>query len=76
MELQSKPFAMGFRIEHPQDAVDRAQYGRAAERVLRGAGPVPPADYKLAADVRVAASQVRARRAPLARHNKAGVDQC
>ena len=38
--LEAKPFAMGVRIEHPQQMVDAAQYG-AYNPVL------PPADYKL-----------------------------
>ncbi len=40
LPLEAKPFAMGVRIEHPQKAVDEAQYGR-HDPVL------PPADYKL-----------------------------
>ena len=38
--MEAKPFAMGVRIEHPQETVDIAQYGK-ADPVL------PPADYKL-----------------------------
>ena len=38
--LEAKPFAMGVRIEHPQQVIDNAQYG-VANPVL------PPADYKL-----------------------------
>ena len=38
--MEPKPFAMGVRIEHKQETIDAAQYGRA--------NPVlPPADYKL-----------------------------
>jgi len=38
--MEPKPFAMGVRIEHKQDTIDAAQYGRT--------NPVlPPADYKL-----------------------------
>ena len=40
MPMEPKPFAMGVRIEHPQEMVDVAQYG-AVNPVL------PPADYKL-----------------------------
>jgi uncharacterized FAD-dependent dehydrogenase len=48
--LAPKPFAMGFRIEHPQAAIDAAQLGPAdAARVLRGRGPIPVSDYSLAA---------------------------
>ena len=38
--LAPKPFAVGVRIEHSQEAVSRAQYGAAWTRL-------PPADYKL-----------------------------
>eukprot|EP00892_Ulva_mutabilis_P004200 jgi/Ulvmu1/2151/UM129_0011.1 len=54
VELQPKEFAMGFRVEHPQAAIDEAQLGAAAAALVqRGAGPVPVADYKLAAQVAV-----------------------
>lgn len=47
--MKAKPFAMGFRIEHPQKIIDSLQYGNEdAERlVLKGKGPIPVADYKL-----------------------------
>ena len=38
--LEAKPFAMGVRIEHPQQVIDASQYG-CYNPVL------PPADYKL-----------------------------
>ena len=38
--MEPKPFAMGVRIEHKQETVDAAQYGK-VDPVL------PPADYKL-----------------------------
>ena len=38
--MESKPFAMGVRIEHKQKMIDKAQYGREDM-------PLPPADYKL-----------------------------
>jgi uncharacterized protein len=41
--LEPKPFAVGFRAEHPQALIDRIQYGSAA-----GQEGLPPADYKLA----------------------------
>jgi hypothetical protein len=54
-EIVCKPFAMGFRVEHPQAALDMAQYGpEVAANVARGKGPVPPADYRLAVEVDVA----------------------
>jgi hypothetical protein len=40
--MRQKPFAMGVRIEHPQDLIDRAQYGPS-----KGHPSLPPADYKL-----------------------------
>jgi uncharacterized FAD-dependent dehydrogenase len=41
--VEAKPFAVGFRVEHPQSLIDRIQYGRAA-----GAEGLPAADYRLA----------------------------
>ena len=38
--MEPKPFAMGVRIEPPQELIDSAQYGSAEL-------PLPPADYKL-----------------------------
>ena len=40
--LEAKPFAIGFRIEHPQSLIDRARFGRFAGHPALGA-----ADYKL-----------------------------
>lgn len=40
--MEAKPFALGFRIEHPQSLIDRARYGKYAGHPLLGA-----ADYKL-----------------------------
>ena len=42
-ELERKPFSVGVRIEHPQRAVNEAQWGRAADHPALGA-----AEYKLA----------------------------
>lgn len=39
LPMEQKPFSIGVRMEHPQEMIDRAQYGD--ERRL------PPADYKL-----------------------------
>jgi len=41
--IEAKPFAVGFRVEHPQELIDRIQYGAAAARP-----GLPPADYRLA----------------------------
>ena len=42
-EMAQKPFSMGVRIEHSQQAIDEAQYGASATHPALGA-----ADYKLA----------------------------
>ena len=42
VDLQAKPFSVGFRIEHPQGVIDRARWGRHAGHPNLGA-----ADYKL-----------------------------
>jgi uncharacterized FAD-dependent dehydrogenase len=41
--IEAKPFAIGFRAEHPQGLIDAIQYGAAAHHP-----ELPPADYKLA----------------------------
>jgi len=45
--LEPKPFAVGLRVEHPQEAVNRIQYGRWA-----GHPDLPPADYFLTAKIK------------------------
>lgn len=40
--MEQKPFSIGFRIEHPQELIDIAQYGKPA-----GELGLPPAEYKL-----------------------------
>ncbi|BAK45209.1 NAD(P)/FAD-dependent oxidoreductase [Eggerthella sp. YY7918] len=44
--MEQKPFSVGVRIEHPQAAINRAQYGEAADHPALGA-----ADYKLSVQV-------------------------
>lgn len=44
VRLVPKPFAMGLRVEHPQELINRAQYGENYDRKH-----LPPADYKLSA---------------------------
>jgi uncharacterized FAD-dependent dehydrogenase len=44
--LMPKPFAMGLRVEHPQETINRIQYGRWA-----GHPDLPPADYFLTANI-------------------------
>ena len=41
VRLEPKPFAVGLRVEHPQELIDLIQYGRPARPHL------PPADYAL-----------------------------
>jgi uncharacterized FAD-dependent dehydrogenase len=43
VRMTAKPFAVGFRVEHPQELIDRIQYGRMA-----GHPGLPAADYRLA----------------------------
>lgn len=40
--MEPKPFSIGFRIEHPQELIDRSRHGKEAKNPLLGA-----ADYKL-----------------------------
>ncbi|MDR2165736.1 MAG: hypothetical protein LBO79_09010 [Zoogloeaceae bacterium] len=42
VRMEAKPFSIGVRIEHPQNLIDRARFGRFAGHPLLGA-----ADYKL-----------------------------
>ncbi|MCI0672582.1 MAG: FAD-dependent oxidoreductase [Myxococcaceae bacterium] len=46
--VEAKPFAIGFRAEHPQTLINSIQYGSAAEHPR-----LPPADYKLAENLDV-----------------------
>ena len=39
--MQQKPFSIGVRMEHPQELIDAAQYGR------ENLGKLPPADYRI-----------------------------
>ncbi|HTP64725.1 MAG TPA: hypothetical protein VMJ66_04980 [Geobacteraceae bacterium] len=41
IRLEAKPFAVGVRVEHPQELIDRIQYGVAGHPLL------PPAEYAL-----------------------------
>jgi len=42
VEMEAKPFSVGFRIEHPQSMIDRCRFGPNASHPLLGA-----ADYRL-----------------------------
>lgn len=48
--IESKPIAVGFRVEHPQDVINRIQYGEFGSLCERGKGKVPVADYRLATE--------------------------
>lgn len=43
IHLEAMPFAVGFRVEHPQELINEIQYGGAAQDER-----LPPADYRLA----------------------------
>ncbi len=42
--MEKKPFAVGFRVEHPQQLINEIQYGRYADEEL------PTADYRVTAN--------------------------
>ena len=46
VEMQPKPFAVGFRVEHPQSLINKSQYGIADSKAL------PAAPYKLTTTTR------------------------
>ena len=46
--MEPKPFAVGVRVEHPQDMIDESQYGKNAPESL------PAAAYKLTAKTKEA----------------------
>ena len=52
LSMEQKPFSIGVRMEHPQELIDRAQYGdeyvdSILERKEQGLKILPPADYKI-----------------------------
>ena len=47
VHMEQKPFSVGVRIEHPQQLINRSQYGKAASHPALGA-----ADYKLSMHLR------------------------
>ena len=51
VRIESKPIAVGFRVEHPQDLINSIQYGPFGDLCQRGKGRVPVADYRLTAQV-------------------------
>lgn len=47
VDLVPKDFAVGLRIEHPQELINSIQYSALATEVSKGRGKVPVADYKV-----------------------------
>ncbi|XP_031481390.1 uncharacterized protein LOC116251329 isoform X2 [Nymphaea colorata] len=47
VDLKTKDFSVGLRIEHPQELINSLQYNSLASEVHQGRGRVPVADYKL-----------------------------
>ncbi|KAL3535146.1 hypothetical protein ACH5RR_003607 [Cinchona calisaya] len=48
VDMVQKDFAVGLRIEHPQELINGIQYSELANEVQNGKGKVPVADYKVA----------------------------
>lgn len=57
VQLAPKGIAVGFRVEHPQEAVNAMQLGEFGLQCGRGDGKVPVADYRLVAAVSGAADR-------------------
>lgn len=51
VDMSPKSFAVGLRIEHPQELINSIQYSELAAEVQRGRGRIPVADYKIAKSV-------------------------
>uniref|UniRef100_A0A6N2M589 Uncharacterized protein n=1 Tax=Salix viminalis TaxID=40686 RepID=A0A6N2M589_SALVM len=51
IDLIPKDFAVGLRIEHPQELINSVQYSSLSTEVHRGRGKIPVADYKVASYV-------------------------
>ena len=56
VHMEQKPFSVGVRIEHPQQLINRSQYGKAADHPALGA-----ADYKLSMHLRPQKGEERGR---------------
>ena len=56
VHMEQKPFSVGVRIEHPQQLINRSQYGKAADHPALGA-----ADYKLSMHLRLQKGQEQGR---------------
>ncbi|GJM88585.1 hypothetical protein PR202_ga04663 [Eleusine coracana subsp. coracana] len=51
VDLSPKSFAVGLRIEHPQELINSIQYSELAAEVQKGRGRIPVADYKIVKSV-------------------------
>uniref|UniRef100_A0A0D9WGH2 FAD-binding domain-containing protein n=1 Tax=Leersia perrieri TaxID=77586 RepID=A0A0D9WGH2_9ORYZ len=49
--MNPKSFAVGLRIEHPQELINDIQYSELAAEVHKGRGRIPVADYKIVKSV-------------------------
>lgn len=47
IDFVPKDFAVGLRVEHPQELINSIQYSKLATEVCNGRGKVPVADYKV-----------------------------
>ncbi len=48
IKMEAKPFALGLRVEHPQELINTVQYGKMAQ-----SPSLPPAEYFITASLRV-----------------------
>ncbi|KAF8765634.1 hypothetical protein HU200_008125 [Digitaria exilis] len=51
VDMSPKSFAVGLRIEHPQELINSIQYSELAAEVQKGRGRIPVADYKIVKSV-------------------------
>ncbi|XP_062231368.1 uncharacterized protein LOC133928879 isoform X2 [Phragmites australis] len=51
VDISPKSFAVGLRIEHPQELINSIQYSELAAEVQKGRGRIPVADYKIVKSV-------------------------
>ncbi|KAJ1262893.1 hypothetical protein BS78_09G143700 [Paspalum vaginatum] len=51
VDISPKSFAVGLRIEHPQELINNIQYSELAAEVQKGRGRIPVADYKIVKSV-------------------------
>uniref|UniRef100_A0A0A9DFF2 Uncharacterized protein n=1 Tax=Arundo donax TaxID=35708 RepID=A0A0A9DFF2_ARUDO len=51
VDISPKSFAVGLRIEHPQELINSIQYSELAAEVQKGRGRIPVADYNIVKSV-------------------------